>query len=84
MPILKQVSRGADLYFTFRFLRLLTMNWKKTDAYKYKIIDAKGKVLKKSKELKTSEEKKNYTILTRFIFNLKRLIEKTSNNYCQD
>ena len=38
--IIKQASRGADLYFVFRFLRILTMKWTATDAYKYKIIDA--------------------------------------------
>ena len=37
--IIGQASRGADLYFVFRFLRLLTMDYKKTDAYKFKIID---------------------------------------------
>ena len=45
--VIKQASRGADLYFVFRFLRLLTMKYEKTDAYKYGIIDKKGKVLKK-------------------------------------
>ena len=43
--IIGQASRGADLYFVFRFLRLLTMDFKKTDAYKFKIIDAKGVTL---------------------------------------
>ena len=77
MPsLLKQVSRGADLYFTFRFLRLLTMDWKKTDAYKYKIIDAKGKVLKKSSELETVNEKAGYTMFHRLVFKMRRLIEK--------
>ena len=76
MPILKQVSRGADLYFTFRFLRLLTMNWKKTDAYKYKIIDAKGKVLKKSSELESVDEKAAYTMFHRLVYKLRRLLEK--------
>ena len=39
--VIKQASRGADLYFVFRFLRLLTMKYEKTDAYKYGIIDKK-------------------------------------------
>lgn len=74
--IIKQASRGADLYFVFRFLRLLTMKWERTDAYKYGIIDKKGKALRKSKELNGSKEKDSYTTLIRFIFNLKRIIEK--------
>ena len=42
--VIKTASRGADLYFVFRFLRLLTMKWEKTDAYKYGIIDKKGQI----------------------------------------
>ena len=76
MPILKQVSRGADLYFTFRFLRLLTMKWTKTDAYKYKIIDAKGKVLRKSSELESVDEKAAYTMFHRLVYKMRRLLEK--------
>ena len=74
--VIKQASRGADLYFVFRFLRLLTMDYKKTDAYKYKIIDAKGKPLRKSSELETTDEKASYTMLHRMGFKIRRLIEK--------
>ena len=74
--VIKQASRGADLYFVFRFLRLLTMDYKKTDAYKYKIIDAKGKPLRKSSELETTDEKASYTMLHRMVFKNRRLIEK--------
>ena len=74
--VIKQASRGADLYFVFRFLRLLTMDYKKTDAYKYKIIDAKGKPLRKSSELETTDEKASYTMLHRMVFKIRRLIEK--------
>ena len=55
--VIKQASRGADLYFVFRFLRLLTMKYEKTDAYKYGIIDKKGKPLKKSSDLESVDEK---------------------------
>ena len=34
------------------------------------------KIFKKSKELKTSKERDAYTVLIRFIFNLKRLLNK--------
>ena len=74
--VIKQASRGADLYFVFRFLRLLTMDYKKTDAYKYKIIDAKGNPLRKSSELDTTDEKASYTMLHRMVFKIRRLIEK--------
>ena len=74
--IIGQASRGADLYFVFRFLRLLTMKWTKTDAYKYKIIDSKGNALKKSSELESIKEKAAYTMLHRMVFKIRRLIEK--------
>ncbi|HIK67327.1 MAG TPA: hypothetical protein EYF95_05105 [Flavobacteriales bacterium] len=74
--VIKQASRGADLYFVFRFLRLLTMKWTKTDAYKYKIIDAKGNALKQSSELESVDEKAAYTMLHRMVFKIRRLIEK--------
>ena len=74
--VIKQASRGADLYFVFRFLRLLTMKYERTDAYKYGIIDKKGKPLKKSSELETVDEKPSYTMLHRLVFKVRRLIEK--------
>ena len=74
--VIKQASRGADLYFVFRFLRLLTMKYEKTDAYKYGIIDKKGKPLRKSSELETVDEKAAYTMLHRLVFKVRRLIEK--------
>jgi len=75
--IIGQASRGADLYFVFRFLRLLTMDYKKTDAYKFKIIDSKGKALRKSADLESTKEKASYTMLHRMVFKIRRLIEKT-------
>ena len=74
--IIGQASRGADLYFVFRFLRLLTMDYKKTDAYKFKIIDGKGKALRKSADLESVKEKASYTMLHRMVFKIRRLIEK--------
>jgi len=80
MPSLKKViqtaSRGADLYFVFRFLRLLTVKYSATKAYKFGIIDKKGKPLKKSSDLTTSEEKSSYTMLHRLTWKIRGLIEK--------
>jgi len=73
--IIGQASRGADLYFVFRFLRLLTMDYKKTDAFKFGIIDNKGKALRKSADLE-SKEKAAYTMLHRMVFKIRRLMEK--------
>ena len=74
--IIGQASRGADLYFVFRFLRLLTMKYTSTDAYKLGIIDKKGKALKKSADLESVKEKAAYTMLHSMVFKIRGLIEK--------
>ena len=50
--------RAADTLIVFRILRLLTIKWEDQKAFKMGIIDADGKPLKKVRELKTPEEKK--------------------------
>jgi len=69
------VNQSIDIYYTYRFLRLLTTEWKETDAYKLGIIDDKGKALKKPSQLMKSEEKDAYTVFHRLVFNIKKLIE---------
>jgi hypothetical protein len=72
MSILK---RGADMIYTFRFIRLLVLDWKNWDAYKLGIIDEKGKRLK-SQELDTNARKSAYTPFIRLTANVKRLLGK--------
>ena len=67
-------TRAIDLLITYRIIKLLTTPFEKQDAYRLGIIDKNGKVLRKTKELKTGKERDSYTILHRFVFNLKRLI----------
>lgn len=68
-------SRAGDLYYAFRFVKLLTSKWTDTDAYKFGIIDENGKRIK-SNPINTSEEKSAYTPFIRLAFNIKRLLEK--------
>ena len=67
-------TRAIDLLITYRIIKLLTTPFEKQDAYRLGIIDKNGKVLRKTKELNTGKERDTYTILHRFVFNLKRLI----------
>ena len=69
-------GRAIDLFVAYRFLRILTTVWKKQDAFKQGIIDDKGKLLRKSNTLKTEAEKASFTLLHRFVFNLKRILNK--------
>ena len=68
-------SRTVDLLITYRVIKLLVTPWKKFDAYKFGIIDDKGKQLKKMRHL-IGNEKSAYTILHRFVFNLKRIMKR--------
>ena len=48
-----RVATGAlNLYFIYKFLRILTTPWEKTEAFELGIIDGKGNILKKKRELK--------------------------------
>ena len=68
------MGRAIDLLITYRVIKLLVTPFEKQEAYKYGIIDKDGKVLRKAKDLQTAKEKDSYTLLHRFVFNLKRLI----------
>ena len=69
-------SRGIDFLITYRVVKLLVTPFEKQEAFKYGIIDKDGKVLRKFRTLKTTAEKKSYTMLHRFVFNLKRILQK--------
>ena len=69
-------NRAVDLVITYRVVKLLATPFEKQEAFKYGIIDKEGKVLRKFRTLKTTAEKKAYTMLHRFVFNLKRILQK--------
>ena len=69
-------SPAIDAFITFRFLKLLVTPFNKTEAFKFGIIDERGKVLRKYKTLERIDERKAYTILHRLVFNIKKLLEK--------
>ena len=77
------MGRVIDALIAYRLLKLLVTPLKKTKAYQMGIIDDKGKVLIKAKQFnkeipanKRAEAKKAYTLLIRFVFNLKRILSK--------
>ena len=70
------ISRTGDIFYAFRFLKMLTTPWDKQKAFELGIIDENGTVLKKARELKNSDEKASYTVFHRLVFNLKRLLNK--------
>lgn len=69
-------TRAIDLLITYRLIKLLVTKFENQEAFKYGIIDKKGKVLRRYRTLTKTAEKKSYTILHRFVFNLKRILQK--------
>ena len=70
------MSRIIDGLIAWRLIKLLTTRFDRTEAYKLGIIDDKGKVLIKSKDIKDKKQRNAYTLLIRFVFNLKRMLGK--------
>jgi len=76
------MGSAIDLFVSYRFLKLLTTPFKKTDAFKLGIIDEKGNRIRKEKssavavELNTSQQQNAYTILHKLVFNIKKLFQK--------
>ena len=69
------MSRAIDLIITYRVVKMLITPFNKFKAFDLGIIDEKGKSLIKMKDVKGSD-RKHYTMLHRFVFNLKRILQK--------
>tara|TARA_R110000796_G_scaffold229839_1_gene347308 strand:+ start:708 stop:1319 length:612 start_codon:yes stop_codon:yes gene_type:complete len=76
------MGSAIDLFVAYRFIRILTTPFEKSDAFKFGIIDDKGNRIKKENsskpavELTTSELKNSYTILHKLVFNIKKIFSK--------
>ena len=76
------MGKAIDLFVTYRFLKILTTPFKKTDAFKLGIIDEKGHRITKPNSdvpavsISTTAQKNAYTILHKLVFNIKKLFNK--------
>ena len=76
------MGSAIDLFVSYRFLKLLTTPFKKTDAFKLGIVDENGNRIRKKDstavavELATTQQKNAYTILHKLVFNIKKLFNK--------
>lgn len=76
------MGSAIDLFVAYRFIRILTTPFEKSDAFKFGIIDKKGNRIKKENsskpavELTTGELKNSYTILHKLVFNIKKIFSK--------
>lgn len=70
------MGRFVDSMIALRILKMLVTPFEDTDAFRLGIIDAKGKELKKMKDLNTVEARDAYTLLHRLVYRMKRIINK--------
>ena len=76
------MGRAVDLFVTYRFIKLLTTPFNKTDSNKFGIIDDKGNRIREDNstrpkvELTTSQLKNSYTVLHKLVFNIKKIFSK--------
>ena len=79
------MGRAIDLFVTYRFIKLLTTSFEKTDAFKLGIIYKDGnRIMKDSVSrgkipavaLEKTQEKNAYTILHKLVFNIKKIFQK--------
>ena len=68
-------SRPVDLLIAYRVIKILVTPFEKQPAFKQGIID-KDESIRKYRTLTTGAEKRSYTMLHRFVFNLKRILAK--------
>ena len=66
-----------DTFVAYKFIKLLTTPFDETDAYKLGIIDAKGNILKKRKDLINSKDKAAYpSNVYTLVWNLQKILNK--------
>ena len=70
------LSSVGNIYFVYQFIKKLVTPFDKTKAFELGIIDEKGRILKKRRDLKTSEEKEAYNLSDTLIWNIKKLLSK--------
>ena len=66
----------GNIYFVYQFLKKLVTPFNKTKAFDLGIIDETGKILKRRRDLETSEEKDAYNLSDTLIWNIKKLMGK--------
>tara|TARA_Y100000385_G_scaffold209798_1_gene217635 strand:- start:581 stop:1195 length:615 start_codon:yes stop_codon:yes gene_type:complete len=68
------LSRGADMVYAIRFLKLLVTPFKKTEAFKQGLVDENG--YRTEIPIETNDQRSAFTIFHRLVFNVKKLMAK--------
>jgi hypothetical protein len=70
------IGAAVDLWMVYSFIRRLVTPFTEWEAYKLGIIDERGNVLKKRKELRLQAEIRAFGVFDVLVLNLKKLLEK--------
>jgi|TARA_R100001594_G_scaffold106632_1_gene141100 hypothetical protein len=71
-----EINKTVNAFTVWKFLKMLTTPFNRTEAYKLGIIDKNGNYLKMVDDLKTQKEKNAVNTFTRMMFNIKKLLQK--------
>lgn len=66
----------VDLFMVYQFIKKLTTPFAEWDAAELGIIDGKGVILKKRKELRTVKERNAFGHMDHLVLNIKKIMEK--------
>jgi len=66
----------GNIYFVYQFLKKLVTPFNKTKAFELGIVDEKGKILKRRRDLETDDEKDAYNLSDTLVWNLKKILGK--------
>jgi hypothetical protein len=69
-------NKLVDNLIAMKILKMLVTPFKDTEAYKLGIVDENGKLLRRVATFTKEQEFDSYNYLTRFVFNIKRLLNK--------
>jgi len=67
-------NRILDIWYSYEFVKRFIKPFEKWKAYELGIIDDEGNILKKRKDLKTTEEKRAFGLYDVLVLNLKKLL----------
>ena len=70
------IGAAVDLWMVYQFIRRLITPFSEWEAYKLGIIDERGNILKKRKELRLQPEVRAFGVFDILVLNLKKLLEK--------
>ena len=73
---MSELGKIVSAFTVYKFIKSFVTPFNHMPAYRLGIIDKKGNFLKKTSELKTSEEKEAGNMFNRLIINLKKIIDK--------